>query len=145
MGNNCRNGRRDAVYMLNHKGYIGKVEFDDETGILAGEVVNTRAVITFQGTTVQELREAFKDSVEDYLEFCAELGEEPEKPCSGQLVLNLTPELHREITLAATREKKILHTWISEQLAQAAQSVVWSSVKRPAKMEVASFTSTNSA
>ncbi len=114
--------------MLNYKGYIGKVEFDDETDILAGEVVNTRAVITFQGTTVQELREAFKDSVEDYLEFCAELGEEPEQLYSGELMLNLTPELYSEITLAATLEKKILNTWISERLAQAAQSVVWSSL-----------------
>jgi predicted HicB family RNase H-like nuclease len=61
------------------------------------------------------------------LEFCAELGEEPEKPYSGELVLNLTPELHREIILAATLEKKILNTWISERLTQAAQSVLWSS------------------
>ena len=116
--------------MLTYKNYLGKVEFDDETGILAGEVVNTRAVITFQGTTVQELREAFKESVEDYLEFCAELGEEPEKPYSGELVLSLNPELHRDVILAATLEKKVLNTWISERLAQAVQIVLWSSPNR---------------
>jgi len=60
--------------------YIGQVEFDDEADIFHGEVINTRAVITFQGTTVFEVKKAFVDSVEDYLEFCAELGEKPEKP-----------------------------------------------------------------
>ena len=56
--------------MMEHKGYVGKVEFDDEAGIFHGEVINTRDVITFQGTTVEEIRVAFKDSVEDYLDFC---------------------------------------------------------------------------
>ena len=65
--------------MMEYKGYIGKVEFDDEVGIFHGEVINVRDVITFQGESVQEIRQAFQDSVEDYLEFCAERGEEPEK------------------------------------------------------------------
>lgn len=57
---------------MEYKGYVGKAEFDDEAGVFYGEVVNTRDVITFQGRSVDELREA--DSVEDYLEFCAERG-----------------------------------------------------------------------
>jgi len=52
-------------------------------------VINTRAVITFQGTTALEVKKAFFDSVEDYLEFGAELCEEPEKPYVGHLVLKL--------------------------------------------------------
>ncbi len=66
--------------MLNYKGYMGQVEFDDEVDIFHGEVINTRSVITFQGKTVQEIKGAFIDSIEDYLDFCAELGEKPEKP-----------------------------------------------------------------
>lgn len=58
--------------MMEYKNYFGRVEFDDEAGIFHGEVVNTRDVITFQGKSVKELREAFHDSVEDYLAFCAE-------------------------------------------------------------------------
>ena len=60
--------------MMEYKGYIGKVELDDDAGILHGEVVNTRDVITFQGRTVEEVRQAFRDSVDDYLAFCAERG-----------------------------------------------------------------------
>jgi predicted HicB family RNase H-like nuclease len=65
--------------MMEHKGYIGRVEFDDEADIFHGEVINTRDVITFQGQSVAELKTAFKESVEDYLAFCATRGEEPDR------------------------------------------------------------------
>ena len=56
--------------MLLYKGYTGHVEYDDEAGILHGEVLDTRDVITFQGKTVDEIETAFRESIEDYLEFC---------------------------------------------------------------------------
>jgi predicted HicB family RNase H-like nuclease len=45
--------------MLIYKGYMGHVEFDDETDIFHGEIINTRDVITFQGSTVAEIKKAF--------------------------------------------------------------------------------------
>jgi predicted HicB family RNase H-like nuclease len=63
--------------MTKYKDYLADVQFDDETGIFHGEVINTRDVITFQGASGRELRKAFKDSIEDYLAFCKERGEEP--------------------------------------------------------------------
>ena len=56
--------------MMKYKEYIAKVEFDDSAGLFHGEVVNLRDVITFAGKTGGELRKAFRDSVNDYLEFC---------------------------------------------------------------------------
>jgi len=106
--------------MLEHKGYIGCVEFDDEAGVFSGEVINTRDVITFQGTSVEELQVAFRDSVEDYLEFCAERGEQPDKPFSGKFMLRTTPNLHRELYVAAKRAGKSLNAWVAEQLERAA-------------------------
>ena len=64
---------------MNYKGYEARVELDDEAGVFHGEVINTRDVITFQGSSVEELKQAFEDSVDDYLEFCASRGEDPEK------------------------------------------------------------------
>ena len=64
--------------MMEYKGYIGKVEIDDEAGILHGEVINIRDVITFEGTSVAEMQKTFRESVDDYLEFCAQRGESPE-------------------------------------------------------------------
>ena len=77
--------------MMEYKGYLGKVEYDDEASLFHGEVINTRDVVTFQGKSVAELKKAFRDSVDDYLAFCAERGEEPDKPCSGQFVTRMSP------------------------------------------------------
>src|SRR4029078_7603858 len=70
----CR-GRKSMKY----KGYEAVITLEEDKGILSGEVINTRDVITFQGASVPDLKQAFKDSVDDYLEFCAERREEPEK------------------------------------------------------------------
>jgi predicted HicB family RNase H-like nuclease len=109
--------------MMEYKGYVGKVEFDDEAGIFHGEVINTRDVITFQGATVAQLKKAFRDSLEDYLAFCSERGEEPEKPFSGQFVTRVSPDLHRRINLAATLSGKSLNAWVTEQLESGVQQV----------------------
>ncbi len=102
--------------MLEYKGYIGKVEFDDEAEIFHGEIINLKDVITFQGRSVAELRKAFKESVNDYLEFCAERHESPEKPLSGNFTLRLDPELHRKIYLQARILNKSLNSWLTEIL-----------------------------
>jgi predicted HicB family RNase H-like nuclease len=102
--------------MMEYKGYIAKVELDNEAEIFHGEVINLRDVITFQGTSVAELQQALQESVEDYLAFCAERGEEPEKPFSGKFSLRLDPELHRQIALQARLENKSLNSWVNERL-----------------------------
>ena len=102
--------------MMEYKGYIGVVEFDDEAGIFHGEVVNTRDVITFQGMSVAEIKKAFRESVDDYLEFCKKRGEESDKPFSGKLVLRMEPSLHRALAVKARRSKKSLNSLIVETL-----------------------------
>ncbi len=109
--------------MMEHKGYVGRVEYDDEAGIFHGEVINTRDVITFQGATVAELKKAFRDSIDDYLAFCSERGEDPEKPFSGQFVTRVSPDLHRRINLAATLSDKSLNAWVTEQLESGARQL----------------------
>jgi predicted HicB family RNase H-like nuclease len=102
--------------MMEYKGYVGKVEFDDEGAIFHGEVLGTRDVITFQGRSVKELKTAFQDSIDDYLVFCKERGEEPNKPFSGQFVTRIPPDLHRQVNLAASVSGKSLNAWVVEQL-----------------------------
>lgn len=105
--------------MLNHKGYTGRAEYDDKSGLLHGEVLDLKDVVTFQGRSVNDLEAAFRDSVDDYLEFCAERGEQPDKPFSGRLMLRLPPELHRKVFVKAQHEGKSLNQWISEWLERA--------------------------
>lgn len=101
---------------MEYKGYIAKIEFDDEDDVFHGEVINLRDVITFQGETVDELRQAFQESVEDYLAFCDERGEQPEKPYSGKFSVRIDPELHRKITIQARIANMSLNRWISKTL-----------------------------
>ncbi len=106
--------------MMEYKGYIARIEFDDEANLFHGEVINIRDVITFQGKSVDELHQALKDSVEDYLEFCTERGEQPEKPFSGRFMVQLSPEVHRRVIIAAERAGKRLDNWVAEVLGKAA-------------------------
>jgi len=101
---------------MTYKGYEAVAEFDEAAGIFSGEVINTRDVITFQGASVKELTKAFKDSVDDYLEFCAKRKEEPERPFSGTLSLRLPPDVHRRLALEAKRQRMSLNSYILERL-----------------------------
>lgn len=105
--------------MLEYKGYRGHVEFDEEAGVFHGEVVDTRDVITFEGRSVEELREAFRESVDDYLEFCATRGEEPDKPFSGRLMVRIPSRLHRKLYAQAKQGGKSLNELITEKLEHA--------------------------
>lgn len=108
--------------MMKYKGCIGKVEFDNEAGVFHGEVINVRDVITFEGSCVEELKQAFEDSVDDYLEFCSARGEEPEKPFSGKFVVRLSPELHRKAFIKARLSNKSLNGWVSEVMEEAVKA-----------------------
>ncbi|MCB0159287.1 MAG: type II toxin-antitoxin system HicB family antitoxin [Caldilineaceae bacterium] len=107
--------------MMEYKGYIGSVQFDDDADIFHGEVINIRDVVTFQGTSVQEIRKAFQESVDDYLEFCAQRGEEPERPFSGKFTIRVSPELHRKVYVQAKLHDMSLNGWISEILTESLQ------------------------
>jgi predicted HicB family RNase H-like nuclease len=105
--------------MMKYKNYIGHVVFDDEANIFHGEVINTRDVITFQGSSVDEIQKAFKESIDDYLAFCAERGENPDKPFSGKFNLRLSPELHRKAWAHAKEKHISLNNWVIETIKKA--------------------------
>lgn len=107
--------------VMHYKGYEAVVEFDEDAEIFHGEVINLRDVITFQGATAHELKRALADSVEDYLAFCAERGEEPDKPFSGQFVVRADPSLHKAVTIAARRDGVSLNKWVTSALERAVQ------------------------
>ena len=106
---------------MEYKGYAGIVEYDDEAEIFHGEVANLRDVITFQGRSVDELREAFEGSVDDYLAWCADREKTPDKPFSGKFVVRLDPETHRDISTAAQKSGMSLNAWVAENLAAASR------------------------
>ena len=106
---------------MEYKGYIARVEYDDEAQLFHGQALNLRDVITFQGRSVTELKKALRGSVDDYVAFCATRGEEPEKPLSGKVLLRLTPEIHCAAMLAAAQRRRSLNAWASEVIERASR------------------------
>jgi predicted HicB family RNase H-like nuclease len=99
-------------YNSHYKDYLGSFEVDVEAGVIFGRVVGLRDVVTFQGETVAEAVRAFHDSVDDYLEFCAERGEAPERPFSGRFLFRMSPELHRELSAEASARRESINAVI---------------------------------
>ena len=104
---------------LRHKDYLATIELDPDAGFFHGEVINTHAVLTFQGSSLDELKAAFADTIADYEDWCRERGKEPERPYSGSFTLRMPPELHRRIAEAAARAGKSLNRFIKDTLEHA--------------------------
>lgn len=102
--------------MMKYKGYLGQVEYDAEAKLFHGEVIGLKDIITFQGTTAAEIERAFKDSIDDYLMWCRERGEKPEKTYSGNIRLRMSPEIHARLALEAARQKISLNDLINQKL-----------------------------
>lgn len=105
---------------MSYKGYSARVEYDDEDGIFTGRIAGIRDGVGFHADSVAELREAFHDAVEDYIETCARIGKEPQKAFSGQMMFRVNPELHRRAAVAAELAGKSLNQWAEEVLSRAA-------------------------
>jgi predicted HicB family RNase H-like nuclease len=102
--------------MMEYKGYVGTVELDPDAKVFSGQVIGTRDIITFEGTTAEQVLRAFHDSVDDYLDFCKSRGEKPEKPYSGKFVVRTAPETHRLVSVLAKAHGQSLNAFVNERL-----------------------------
>ena len=107
-----------------YKAYSAKISVDEELDVFHGQVLGISDVVTFQGRTPEELARAFHESVDDYLAFCRERGDNPDKPYSGRFVLRITPELHREVSVAAKQSDVSMNEWIVRILEHALEGAI---------------------
>lgn len=105
---------------LHHDGYLAALDVDEEAGVIHGRVINARAVLTFEGETLAELRQAFADTIDDYRDWCNERGVEPERPYSGNLSLRIAPDLHRRVAEQAAKTGESINQFIAERLEEVA-------------------------
>lgn len=104
--------------MMKYKGYHAKIEYDDEAKVFHGRVLGIKDVINFEGDCVEELDKALRDSVEDYLAFCKERGENPEKAYSGKFEVRIQPELHELLSERAAEEGISINKLVNKVLEQ---------------------------
>ena len=106
---------------MTHKGYSARIEYDDEDGIFVGHLAGIRDGVGFHAASVEELREAFHEAVDDYLETCAKVGKDPQRAYSGQVMFRVDPDVHRRAAVAAELSGKSLNQWAAEVLERAAR------------------------
>ena len=106
--------------VLKYKGYHGSTEYSLEDDCLFGKLLGINDVITYEGNSVKEIKAAFKDSVDDYLTFCKEMGKEPNKPYSGKVMFRIDPQVHAKAALAAQLKGVSLNQWAEDVLREAA-------------------------
>lgn len=105
--------------VMTYQGYAARIEYSDEDGCFVGHVAGIRDVVGFHGESVDELRNAFTEAVDDYLETCERLGRAPQKPYSGKVMLRIDPALHARAAALAEAQGKSLNAWTQEQIQKA--------------------------
>jgi predicted HicB family RNase H-like nuclease len=106
--------------MMSYKGYSARIEFDADDGIFFGRLAGIRDGVGFHADNVADLKAAFHEAVDDYIETCARVGKSPQKTYSGQVMFRVAPETHRKAALAAELAGKSLNQWAEEVLDRAA-------------------------
>jgi len=101
---------------MKYKGYIAKVEFDPEDHIFVGHIIGITDVVGFHGESVKELETAFREAVDNYLDACKKLGQEPNKTYSGNLMLRVPAEIHAAVATTAKASGKSINQWAADVL-----------------------------
>ena len=104
---------------MHYKGYAARIEYSDDDKCFVGHVAGIHDIVGFHGESVETLRTAFEEAVEDYVETCKKAGIPPQRPYSGKVMLRIPPELHAEIAIKAEVRGKSLNQWATEILALA--------------------------
>jgi predicted HicB family RNase H-like nuclease len=107
---------------MTYKGYTAKVEYSEEDGCFVGHLIGLRDIVGFDGASVRELKSRFHKAVEHYLWASDQLGQAPEKPYSGRIMVRVAPDLHAKATVAAKTAGKSLNQWVSQALERAIEA-----------------------
>ena len=107
--------------IMKYKSYVARIDYDEVDRIFVGHLAGIKDIVGFHGTTVDELENAFRESVDDYLAICEETGRPAQKPYSGKLMLRVTPDAHAAVATTAAAHGKSINQWASEVLTKAAR------------------------
>lgn len=105
-----------------YRGYKASLEFDPDDNILVGRVLDIDDIISFHGESVAAFTSAFHEAVDDYVSACEKMGQTPEKPASGRLMLRVDPVVHAAALKAAAHTGQSLNRWAERVLRQAAHA-----------------------
>ena len=102
--------------IIEYKGYLGSIEYSSEDELFFGKLLGIRTLVSYEGETAKEIKQAFQEAVEDYLETCETLGQKPEKPFKGSFNVRINSDLHRQAYILAEEKLVSLNQFVSEAI-----------------------------
>ncbi len=106
---------------MSYRGYTTNMIFDAEDKIIVGRVIDVDDIISFHGESVSEFEANFHSAIDGYVSACEQLGNPPEKPASGKLMLRVAPTVHAAALKAAARSGVSLNKWAEQALSTASR------------------------
>lgn len=98
--------------LMEYRGYHARIEYSAEDRIFVGRIIGINDVLAFDGKDPDELEAMFHESVDDYLEMCAELGQEPDKEYKGTFNVRISPELHKKAVIESEKQGMSLNQFV---------------------------------
>ena len=102
--------------VLEYKGYHTKIEFDSESLVVRGKIEGIKDFVDFECADLSKVEEAFHEAVDEYLEFCKEVGREPDKEYKGTFNIRITPELHKKLVVVAMKNGDTLNATVEKAI-----------------------------
>lgn len=102
--------------ILRYKDYEGTSELDMSRGVCRGKILFINDLVTYEADKPADLQKEFEAAVDDYLETCATVGRQPQKPCRGQFNVRVPPALHRSAMLRSIEDGISLNDVVVQSL-----------------------------
>lgn len=102
--------------LLEYKGYTGNIQYSKKDNSLQGRLLGIKAVITYEGTSVDEVKADFREAVDIYLDYCKSEGITPEKPFNGLFNVSVSSEMHKQLACLAAEKNQTLNSLIEDAL-----------------------------
>lgn len=99
-----------------YKDFIATIHYSTIDEVFLGKIEGINDLVTFEGENVKDLKNAFEEAVDDYIDLCKEVGKEPMKSFKGSFNIRISPELHVKAFEKALIEGKSLNQFVQQAI-----------------------------
>lgn len=102
--------------LLTYDMYNGTVEYSKKKECLTGKVIGIKRNIEYEGDTLADLEQSFREKIASYIRECEEQKVIPEPPYKGTFNVRIPSELHRQIAVYAMEHNISLNAAVTEAI-----------------------------
>ena len=104
------------INIFEYKGSHTKIEFDSENFLLRGKIEGINDLVNFECEDIKNIEKEFHEAVDDYLDFCKEVGKEPDKEYKGTFNVRISPELHKQLVTMSMKNGDTLNASVEKAI-----------------------------